>query len=471
MVLFLTMLFTKNIAAHNFRDIDEHSVSYEAIIEVAELGIITGDLSGNFNPNGLIDKFETMRILARMADFDTYTHVFGDALNERYQQVLLASQSYQRWNNSVNREIAYLLYLGVIISSDLSNFIVLDNGEERLRALSREEAAVFMVRFMGRSMAALRMLDMPRFNDDKAISLGARPHLYYMYNLGFITDNNGFIRPREGALRADMAVMVRGVLGELQNNAEALPSLTQPTLSTSDILRDYRVIEGIIYKVNLEQNAVSIQRRFLSLSGEIVYEITTHSFAEGAAITRNSQLIDIQNIANGDFLIAMLYSNYIYALDLQGRQRNINGILLEKDFTSNANLPRFIVQDTNGTRHSLQVLQSSTITRQGVLGIAARQVRIGDTVEVFIDGHDIITLNATGFSSVIEGYIRDIFITMHGQSYIVISQTPTGANLTRHLIIDGAVNIYALTLGSRVRIWLDSQEIQQLEILQQANFG
>jgi hypothetical protein len=209
--------------APNFRDVGESHWAAEAIETVSALGIMTGDLAGNFNPNGNIDKFEAVRIFARMSGFNPATQTqaqrtYYDAVFEARRPLIESfSNKFNLWNQQMNREIAFLLYTGVLIAADLESFVIVHNGVEIRRTLNREEAAVYLVRFMGRTHQALVTFGVPLFADDHLISPAARPHIYYLRSLGIFNGSDGNANPRASINRAAMALLIHSTLQEIDS--------------------------------------------------------------------------------------------------------------------------------------------------------------------------------------------------------------------------------------------------------------
>ena len=543
---------TATAFAADFHDVGPNlSWAREAINAVSTLGIMTGDFSGNFSPNDPIDKFETVRILARMSGFNL------DALNaeERayYNTVFEArrnliesfSNQFELWNSGLNREIAYLLYTGVLLPTDLQNFVVIVNGQEALRALSREETAVFLVRFMGRTTEALRTVGVRQFNDDALISPGAKPHVYYLRSLGIMNgDNLNNVSPRAAVNRAAMAILVHSTLkeinspllglqapaGEVDNIAgtitnsfptfrsiqiaQTTPSSANRILSVSntaiitinglsanfsDLQRDMsftavvseteivsitvsggatppptgttddavRTLDGTVARVSVPNNTIGIETRMLNPRGEIISEIRDYTITGATSITRAGSATNLANVTVGDLVVAEVMGNNAVRLQLEERFREVSGTLMEKNFTTGSLFPILVVQDAAGVNHSFSVDNASQIRRQGTSGnIPPRSLRIGDTITLQAEYGRVTEVFARGTTSVADVYVRDIFISGREQSYIVVTDTLSGSPDRRHLIIDGAFDVHSLVLGSRVRLWLDSQEVSSFTTLQ-----
>lgn len=569
------------LQAANFRDIGPNQAwARDAIEAVTQAGIMAGDLQGNFNPASPISKFDMVRILARMSGFNPddlspQEAAYHNAIFEARRGTIEAvSSRFTSWNSATDREIAFLLYSGVLIPSDLENFIIMHEGQERLRALTREEAAVFMVRFMGRTQEALRTIGVPVFGDDNLIAPGARPHVYFLRHLGILNgDGSGNVNPRGVATRAAMAVMVQSVLDEMSSpvlghtppqNAVAFETMAGtiantyppfrsilthsthaehnnrifPITSTAiitinglnanfgDLLRDMSftatvhngeivsinaqtanapqqiqpgqtplpgvsptptpstqtgqaaqptgerlVLDGTVSRINQTANTIGIETRMLNPRGEIITNVRDFTIAPQATITRSGANIDRSNIEVGDLVIAIVYGNQAHNLELEERVRQVSGTLVEKNFSTNSLFPIIVVQDAAGRNHSFGTDATSRIYRFGTGSIQPRSLRIGDDIEVTAEFGLVTQADARGTGSVVDVYIRDIFISYREQSHVVVSSQLSGTPDSLHLIIDGAVDVYELTVGSRVRMWLDSQEVQNIALLAPATIG
>ena len=559
------------LQAANFRDIGPNQAwAADAISAVSEAGIMTGDLQGNFNPANPVSKFDMVRILARMSGFNPdalnpQDAAYHNAIFEAHKGTIEAvSGRFTSWNTATDREIAFLLYSGVLIPSDLENFIIMHNGQERLRALTREEAAVFLVRFMGRTQEALRTIGVPAFGDDNLIAPSARPHVYFLRHLGILNgDGSGNVNPRGIATRAVMAVMVKAVLDEVSspilghtppetgfafetmtgtiantyppfrsilttspntahNNrifpvtATAIITINGLNANFGDLARDMNftatirsgeivsinvqttgaaqpgqtpapgqtpqpgqvqpetekiVLDGTVVRINLSANTIGIETRMLSPRGEIIANARDYTIAPQAIITRGGNAIDRSSIEVGDLVIASVYGNQARGLELEERVRKVSGILVEKNFSANSIFPHLVVKDDAGRNHSFSTDSDSVIYRFGMGDILPRSLRIGDTIEITAEFGRVTKADARGTASVVDVHIRDIFISHREQSHIVVSDELSGTPDSLHLIIDGAIDVYDLTVGSRVRLWLDSEEVQNVALLAPASVG
>jgi len=555
------------VSASNFRDVGANLAwAQEAISTVSSLEIMVGDMSGNFNPSGTIDMFEGARIFARMSGFNPANHTpqqqnyFNQALASHLAMVNTFDSDFNTWNSARNTDIAYLLYRGVFFPSDLNGFIVRTGQTESRRIMSREEAAVFFVRFMERSNEALQTFGVPAFADHNMITPAARIYVYYLRSLGILNgDTAGNVAPRSPINRAAMSMMIVPVLNEINsplvggtgssqgqtptvetvqgtitntfpsfraiatlsdnpsyNNrtftvaptaiitiggvnstftalqanmtftailtAGEIVSINATTPSTTQTpppdtagnatppISEMRVLDGIVSRVNVTAGTIGIETRIINPRGEIVTEVRDYTIRTGAEISRAGNTITINNINVGDLVVARVHNNTAHQLVLEERITQMSGTLIEKNFGENSLFPSIVLEDSNGDTRNFTTNPDTTVRRGNQINIAPRNLRIGDQISLTAEYGRATDINAVAVQQPhADVYIRDIFISARGQSFIVVSDNLHGSPDRTHFLVDGHVDPFDLTLGSRVRIWFDSREIIGLSMLQGAS--
>jgi hypothetical protein len=551
----------------NFRDVGDSHWASEAIDTVSALGIMTGDLAGNFNPNGSIDKFEAVRIFARMSGFNPATQTqaqraYYDAVFEARRPLIESLDNrFSLWNSQMNREIAFLLYTGVLIASDLENFVVLHNGVEIRRTLNREEAAVYLVRFMGRTHQALLTFGVALFADDHLISPAARPHLYYLRSLGIFNGSEGNANPRSSINRAAMALLVHSTLQEVDsallssgnsgsnngspdttanleaaigtitnvfpairsilvdsashgirilpiaptaminlNGAEATFAELAATMTFAAILNagevvsinvnaspannggnnnnntnqnpgtqtngtvppvaDMRLIDGVVVRRSTTANTIGIETRSLNPRNEIATEIRDYDVVALTKITRADAEITLANVNVGDLIVAHVYGNTVYLAEMEERVRQMSGTVVDKIFGANRLMPTLVVEDANGTKYNFTADSQSQVRRGNRLNLNTRDLRVGDHVDIWAEYGRITQITARAVNrATIDVYVRDVFISSRGQSYIIVTEDMIGTPDLKFILVDDHVQPTDLALGSRVRLWFDSHEV------------
>jgi len=560
------MAVPSSVSAANFRDVGPAlSWAQEAINAVAEIGIMTGDLSGNFNPNGTIDKFEAMRIFARMMGFNPIHHTvaqraYYDSVFEARRGIIEQHDNqFVLWNSAMNREIAYLLYEGILTPADLDTFIITQGGFEARRNITREEVAVYLTRFLGGEQSAMQTFGVPLFTDDHLITPSMRPHIYYLRSLGILNGSGGAVDPRATINRAAMAMLVHSTLqhsnspllsgsgstqtppsgnnpvvenisgsiinafpqirsiftqsanqahnnrvypvaqnaiitinntaaqfaqleanmtfaailasGEIVSIHASAPNNNNTSNNTNNTnnnqnntnipnVADMRVLDGTVVRTSVANRTIGIETRTINPRGEIISETRDYSIINSTTITRNSNNITLNNITAGDLIVAHVYGNTAHIVSLEERVRQVSGVLVEKNFGTNTSFPSIVIEDTNGNRHSFTADSTSQISRGNFRNLNTRSLRVGDHVDLWAENGRVTQIQARAVPRVsVDVYIRAIFISGQGQSFVVTNTGIQGAEDVMHLLVDGHVDPFDLTLGSRVRLWFDSEEV------------
>ena len=220
-----------------FNDVPVSHAAFEAINWVADPqngAFMMGDASSNFNPNRTLTRFEAAQVFAMASGFRHATA----ALPAEERAMITRSfdtwrpfldsmaAQFPRWNRVFDREIAFLLYTDVLTIQDVERFMTRIGTAEQALNLTREEAIVWMVRFMGRGAHA-QAIPLPHhtpFRDDADIAIHARQYVYYAKEAGLIAPSVDF-NPTRAVSRAELATMFFEVLNN--NNASASQNPTQ----------------------------------------------------------------------------------------------------------------------------------------------------------------------------------------------------------------------------------------------------
>ena len=383
-----------------FRDVPTTHWAHSFISIVADRGLMLGDITANFRPDEMLDKFETSRILARSAGFK-YENIspqeqeFYDACYEKNRTLLNQFRTrFTRWDSSANREIAFLLEKEILTPADLNQFVIIGtNNAEQIRALSRSEAAVFITRLIRRTAQALAYTSSNPFRDDAAIPAAAKPHVYYLRSINAISgDANGNFNPNGVVTRAAMATLLARVIDIIDTPAPASAGANTGVSMVSTVTG---TIEA--YYVNL--NAVQIltgagERRIYRISSGGSVHIDGflrkgNDLREGMvviAVLNNDEIVDIraqsatrQPDAAPSSGTAVQYNEIdgtVYAFDQDGAERTIQIEIKTVNPRNNA-----IVTDIR----SFTLAQGCVITR------ADEEIQFGDIVR-----GDIVTAKVSG---------------------------------------------------------------------------
>jgi hypothetical protein len=252
------------LAATAYKDVPAAHWAFDAINTVSDKGLIVGDASGNFRPEALIDKFETAKILAKSAGYK-YTNLtkeeqtyYNRAYDKNKPLLTEFQKSFNKWNTTADHEIAFLLEKEILTADDLNQFVVNDtNGVQQLRALSRQEAAVFLVKLMGKKNDALKISSgYVDFEDDDSITPEFKPYIYYLKSLQIISgETSSQFIPNGAVTRASMAILLTKSLEAMKpsgvDSGAVIPvSIANPSVSKVEsvsgmIDKLYPILNGI----------------------------------------------------------------------------------------------------------------------------------------------------------------------------------------------------------------------------------
>lgn len=574
--LIISMAMPTAVSATTFSDVPASHWAYSQIDKISNAGIMVGDFNGRFNPDNLIDKFETSKILAVMSGFK-YTNrtsteqTYYDSCVAKWKSFINQYHKFSKWKAETDTEIAFLLEKGIFVTTDLDQFVVLDaNGkDERLRALSRQEVCVFLVRLMGRASAATSTAYTESFKDSGKINAASKPYVYYMKSLGIVNgDTSNNFNPDGAVTRAAMALMAQKTLDIINPSAPVTtPPVTTPTPASdtyetitgvvSKLYSSYRAIqvsstgsttgvkiypvaanaaikidgytrtfdditegmtisgvlsgtdlvsvtavspmggasapvttpvttpvtatpttpvtnsgrttiEGTVATLNFDVigNYVGIEVRMLNPKGVIYTETRTFSIPSNATITRGGITTSYSAIVKGDIITAEVADGKAYVIKLEEKERNFTAELTNKKIIPETGVVILEVTDDKGSSSELTLTTGSYLYRKGVGVITWNELRIGDTLDIKSEYDKVVDIYSSGSSSTENVWVKDIFISNTEQCKITVT---TADNKTAvYPLISGLVNPYDLRVGSRIKVYLDSKEVESFSVIQEA---
>ncbi|MDR1537058.1 MAG: S-layer homology domain-containing protein [Clostridiales bacterium] len=453
-------------AAVKYKDVSSSYWAYEAINYVSDRGLIVGDASGSFRPEALIDKFDTAKILAKAAGYK-YTNATSEEqtyYNRAYSKnkSLLAkyAKTYSKWNSTADHEIAFLLEKQIFSVDDLDEFIAKDSsGNQQLRALSRQEAACFIVKLMGKSYEALKAKPGVEFKDDADISASFKPYVYYLKSLGIVTgDSSGNYFPNGAMVRASMSVILSKALDILSSETPAEPRIVSTSQDMS--VNNVTSIEGTIEKFfpsfrglqiatsdgkssicQLKSSAVIYIGSFLKTYGDL---------AEGmqmSGVLLNNELIEIR-------ASAPKISSGIIEID--------DGKLADIKYSEGAAI--LVIESQDGAVSEYPAAESAAFLRNGGYASSLSSLKVGDNIDAQGEGGMLYKVQAIGVKSTVDGFIVEIHISPD-KNTIVFSSIDN--EIDEYLLNKEKVDVYSLRLGMKARLNLESKTVEAFALLEQ----
>jgi len=412
-ILILSLAFGQTIyASALINDVPNTHWAFTSVRAMVDAGHMTLTGAGDFRPDAPIDKFETSRILARAAGASQT--LMNEAYANHGATIAARSSTYSRWNESANREIAFLMSRGIYTEYDLGNFIVRTGDAESLRALSRQEAAVYLVRLMGRGGEAANFSFTPDFSDDARITANFRPYVYFLRSLGVISGEPGNnFNPNGAVSRAAMAVLLQRSLGmstAVQTGASGASDVTAPVAGGTVVIDS---ISGNIERVHANINALQlrlsggeirimglIQQPNIFVDGQ---RRTIHNLEEGmqiVGITRDGSIIDLQaqSLQAGGNLAASTAQGSEAAVApppaaVSGNYRTVQGTV--SALPQGAVVIEIRMLNPHGfiiTDNETFTVDANTTFRRGTQAVALSDISVNDVISARVSGARALSL-------------------------------------------------------------------------------
>lgn len=574
----ILVIGAQNVFAASYQDVSASHWAYSAIDKLSNEGIMVGDSSGNFDPDKAVDKFYTAKVLAKLAGFryvnltEQENSYIAKAYDSNKMILEQFKNAFSKWDATADKEISYLLEKGILIPTDLNQFVVrMEDGTQRLRALSKEEYCTFLVRLMGRTSQAATSAFGTLFQDDSSITLTNKADVYYLKNLGVVSgDSSNNFGPKTAVTKATMAVMTSNALekskgtfrpeGTVQSTPQTgstntntssssdvttissisgtiykvYPSLNavQITLNSGSVstyklssnaniyigselktihdlkegmsvtgivsnslLAELRVnstganssmtpnttvtnpkqlekIEGTISALNQEGNTyiVTIKVPSVNAKGIISYEQEEYEIAAACRIRRDGVTIPISEIVLDEVIYAQVENKKITSMDLEKKDVILtNGKLIAKRFDSNLNKAVLTVSDSTGKQLDFIVTGTSYISRDAYGKCSWSTLRVGDQINLTAEFSNILELYAVGTKTTVTGWINEILISDQTSQIKVREEKQEDSPVRVYTVDNGLVDIYGLTLGSEIQLKLDSEEVESVIVINEAN--
>ncbi|MCL1998131.1 MAG: S-layer homology domain-containing protein [Turicibacter sp.] len=516
LVVLATVFFGTAANATSFRDVPSNHFALDAIRWVsnpANGSYMVGDAANNFNPNRVPDVFDATISLAMAAGF-AYSpasitpamQVMFDRAFERHSPLInsLAATN-ASWRMSTNREIAFLVELGILTQADLQRFIR-DNAPS---PLTKEMATAFIMRLAGYDNNVSGQSSIT-FRDESQIAQMYRNYAYIAHMLGVVSDYDGYFNPQREVTRAEFAQMFYA-LEIVAPNAPGLPEtnlVTVPQQLTSTSMPTPTQVEPIsIAETESNPFYETMQGTITAITPTGVHITTAEgtggfNFAANPVIVIDTVRRDRSYLEVGMLIAAGLNENRqilsMLAVTSNGTpaptptptaptfpttpttpipsptptptvptQTTINGIL-ERITLVNA-VPVLQVRDTSGIYHNFSVLAGTTIVRNGIMGDWT-DLRMGDGIMAVQSQNNLSSLTAVGTFSEVEGIIEELHITRNSNTILLAPNNAPDTTLLLELPPE-VYDIYALRLGMELSLRLDSRSIYELEIAEESLLG
>mgnify|MGYP005771722701 CR=1 FL=1 len=294
-----------NVYANIFNDVDETNIAYPSIQKMYQLGIMVGDLQGNFKPDSYVSKFDAMKILSKLIENKNNIDISKSKYNEI---VLQYEKKYSRWDSSANASLVIMLENGILKEQDLNSFVIIDkNNKEQIRALSKEEICLFLVRLENKEDIVNNMSFNKTFKDEANINPDKIKACYYMDSINIVAakDDNSFY-PKSGITKAQLSIILDNFLQYKNIDISSNLQQTKTNLSNN--------------KANIQTRFVTIEKIFMennSIQAKIGNETKIYPIEKDANIYIDGVSSSLNNIKPNSNAEITLENNIIYKIDVK----------------------------------------------------------------------------------------------------------------------------------------------------------
>ncbi|MFV0502891.1 MAG: S-layer homology domain-containing protein [Lachnospirales bacterium] len=379
--------------ANTYNDVPPTHWAYYAVDSVSDNSIMLGDVSGNFNVESYLDKFETSQILARLAGYNEVNptsseKVYYEAAYKNNKSLLDGyDNKYSKWDTSVNNAIAFLLEKNIYEASDLSTFItVRDNKTEALRALTREEISTFLTRAMGKESEALQASYGVLFTDDSEINSTFKPYVYYLRSQRIINgDGENYFHPRNAVTRGAMAVMVNSTYNVIKSSETTTSNNNN---NNNNNIGEINLVSGKVVEIYSSLNTIKINNG----SEDKLYAIDSN-----AKITLNGKSATINDLSPNMSIAAISTDNKTLT-DIEIKVNNDSNTNNNNDSNNNNTDPNTTIEGEVTNIYQRDGLKSIDIyvkesNSNGTTTSTTTKYDLAENCDIYRDGKTINFLN------------------------------------------------------------------------------
>jgi hypothetical protein len=311
------------------------------------------------------------------------------------------------------------------------------------------------------------IVEMVYQNTQVFISSPLGPQRYHIAQNATINVNNVH-RPTAAFIQVGMTITaVLNAQGEIislvartvtENNQQQNPQTTpQPPATLAEG-------EGFVVSTMANPATITIRNQWVRINGQIVNDERTFSIAPNAVITRGGVPVPFLDAQPNDIAFFRFNGTVIHVLELEDRERELEGTLLERRQIDLQGNQVIVIEVPTGELYELRVTAATTISRGNRLNVTLQDLRIGDAVTATLETGVLTNLRATGYQSIVSGRLTEILITQQF-SRITVSKEAGGYQV--YTIMPGVFDVYSLRIGMDLRIFLDSREVMDIQVVAQ----
>ncbi len=515
-LLALILSFTLIATATGFSDINSERWSWAkpGIEEMSGKGIIKGFPDGTFKPEQDVTKLQAIMLIARLWGIDDEDNIEYVKLAEEIHKANLLSYSI-----SSKREVAYLLYKGILNKSELEQYIGSDNAN---KALKRYEAAILLTKALGKEAGVKNsVISILPYKDTTDIPQSARPYVKAVKDESIMEGmTETEFAPLVNVSRAQMAVMLNRVLKKNETEERVITgivtdiNLTKNTITVKnviDVVNIYEIDEGILlrldgriaklsdFKVNTRVRVTLRSDKLYMVEGlmpevtekveGIVSSISTSGSTKkiSVRVTENNTTVtkeyilddevdvyyegkqsSLTSISVSDYAVLSVKKNRVIGLTAERKSKDIKGIIKDIILEPVVSL-KLKLED--GDTATFEVMSDATVRRNNSTS-DLRNILIGDEGDFTLEYNKVKRIVAKSTTKTDEGIIEEIVISAIPSIKIRSGNELFKYNISRNVEIkiddkstmnDRPIDIYNLRLNHSVKLTVESDVVVKVE--------
>ncbi|MCL2203632.1 MAG: S-layer homology domain-containing protein [Defluviitaleaceae bacterium] len=273
-----------------------------------------------------------------------------------------------------------------------------------------------------------------------------------------------FIRP--GMTISAVLNAQNEIISLVARTAQETPQNQQNTQQQATVPDNIRLYadEGFVVSTTVNPPAITIRTRRVRITGQIVDEERTFTLAPNATISRGDAVVPLSDAQPQDIAFFRFSGTVIHELELEDRERELEGTLIERRLVDHLGNQVVVVELAGGERFELRVLSTTEISRGNVRNLRIQDLRIGDSVVALLESGQLTRLQAVGQRTTVEARLTEIRVT---QNFSEITVQREDGRVHVFTIMPGVFDVYSLRIGMEIRVFLDSWEVMDIQIVSQ----
>lgn len=440
MATFLVRVMDKKAEATSYKgdykfsdDLSISEIAKPYIYYLKSLGVVSGDANGNFNPSSSITKAE-MAIFLDKAIYSkgTIDVQINNLNNAPATAKVAASTTKTTTPQNINITSDEGKISSVYASTKVIGITNTNNQPKAYRLASNVKVYLDGFATTIDKLTANMPVVVILMNNEVTEIRAQKITVPVNGQVGTNTNNNGITNNPSGTVTP------------IIDNSQLITRVC--TVSATGTLNNNKTITVIV--------------QMLNPSGDIYKEEQTFILANNCTIKRGTKDVNLTNIEKNDIVTLKINGNNVYSIYVEEKNMTIKGAELVDKRINDENVPIITIKTKEGTKYELKVTSTSDLRRKGEGKVKWQELKIGDTVEVDKEYNVITYLYAEGYTSDIEGTVEEMVIS--DNSSITIKDSY--GQKTKYSV-NNANDLYSLTLDSKVKLILDSKEVDSIRLL------